>query len=250
MHWPIAAVQSIDCGDFNCEFKFTESVNADRFELLCKDGQRKPLSEYRQCNWGMVPSHAIVTSSARSKDEKEKYQAFLTRAVQLYSSQPITNYTSNDRRYDGFNRFDTKSEDKYYDQKSTQNQNYDPFGSNNQFGSNIGRGFNNFDLATNDNGFSTERSNLNENGTKLYEKFELFESERYGGRLNLMFQDAARNLVPIKENDQSFEKYLGPSLHEILEVRRCPVNRMTLCVTSDPEMEKCVKMRVSGSSLW
>lgn len=194
----------------------------------------------------MVPSHAVVTSSARSSEERKNYQLFLTRAVQLYSSKPVANYTGNDRRYDGVNRFDTKSEDKYYDQKSTQNQNQESFGYNNQFGSNIGRGFNNFDLATNDNGFTTERSTLDQNGTKLFEKFDLFESERYGGRLNLMFQDAARNLVAIKEEDQSFAGYLGPSLAQILEVRHCPVNRMTMCVTSDAELEKCVKMRVSA----
>lgn len=28
-------------------------------------------------------------------------------------------------------------------------------------------------------------------------------------------------------------------------IRECPVGRMTLCVTSDVEMEKCVKMKVS-----
>lgn len=224
-------------------------MNADRFELLCKDGQRKPLSEYRQCNWGIVPSHAIVTSSARSSEERKKYQLFLTKAVQMYSSKPIANFTHDDRRYDGVNRFDTRNEDKYYDSKSSQSQNnYDPYGGNNQF--NAGRGYN-FDLASSTigyngfNGFTTERSNTTLNGTQLYEKFDLFESERFGGRLNLMFQDAARNLVPIKEDDQSFAGYLGHSLAEILEVRHCPVNRMTLCVTSDPEMEKCVKMRVS-----
>lgn len=31
----------------------------------------------------------------------------------------------------------------------------------------------------------------------------------------------------------------------VLGVRYCPVTRMTLCVTSDPEMEKCVKMKVN-----
>lgn len=27
-------------------------------------------------------------------------------------------------------------------------------------------------------------------------------------------------------------------------IRDCPVKRATLCVTSDPEMDKCIKMRV------
>jgi len=31
----------------------------------------------------------------------------------------------------------------------------------------------------------------------------------------------------------------------VLGVRYCPATRMTLCVTSDPEMDKCVKMKVN-----
>lgn len=31
----------------------------------------------------------------------------------------------------------------------------------------------------------------------------------------------------------------------VLGVRYCPATRMTLCVTSDPEMEKCIKMKVN-----
>lgn len=219
----------------------TESVDIDRFELLCKDGQRRPISEYRQCNWGLVPSHALVTSSARSQEERKHYQQFITKAVNLYSTKPITNSTSNERSYDGFNRFDTKSDDKYYDQSYLQSQNInnnnDPFS---RYDTNRGLNF--------PGGYSTERnSDLTPNDTSdQYEKFDLFESARYGGRLNLLVQDSARNLVPIKENDQSFSGYLGQSLAQIFEVRQCPVNRMTLCVTSDPEHEKCVKMRVSS----
>lgn len=224
-------------------------MEADRFVLLCKDGQRRPLSEYRQCNWGLVPSHALVTSSARTSLERKRYQQFLTRAVQLYSSKPITNVTVNDRRYEGYNRFDTQSDDKYYDQKYLQEQNYQNQQNQggqyyNQYDRDQARGFS----SNLDSGFTTERSRFNgldENSTQPYEKFDIFESEHYGGRLNLMFQDAARNLVPIKEDDQSFGGYLGHALQEILEVRQCPVNRMTLCVTSDAEMDKCIKMRVN-----
>lgn len=28
-------------------------------------------------------------------------------------------------------------------------------------------------------------------------------------------------------------------------VRYCPIAKMTLCVTSDPEMDKCIKMKVT-----
>lgn len=230
------------------------SVNADRFELLCKDGVRRPLSEYRQCSWGLVPSHALVTSSARTTAERKHYQQFLTRAVQLYSSKPVQNITGagGDRRYEGFNRFDKSGDDKYYDQNYLREQNnqnaFNPYGqydnnanNNNQLGyrSNL------------DSGFSTERSRIDDNTTQSYEKFELFESERYGGRLNLMFQDAARGLLPIKEDEQSFGGYLGgAALQQILEVRQCPVGRMTLCVTSDAEMDKCIKMRVRLMNLF
>jgi hypothetical protein len=31
----------------------------------------------------------------------------------------------------------------------------------------------------------------------------------------------------------------------VLGVRYCPVAKMTLCVTSEPEMEKCSKMKVN-----
>lgn len=217
----------------------SESVDTDRFELLCKDGSRRPISEYRQCNWGLVPSHALVTSSARSQEERKHYQQFIAKAVNLYSNKPITTNLTSDRSYEGFNRFDTKNEDKYYDQSylQSQNANNDPY-------------FNRYDTGRQfgfPGTFTTERQGnqqLNETGD-LYEKFDLFESARYGGRLNLLVQDSARNLVPIKENDQSFTGYLGQSLAQIFEVRQCPVNRMTLCVTSDPEHEKCVKMRVS-----
>ncbi|XP_037045009.1 melanotransferrin [Bradysia coprophila] len=221
-----------------------KSVTADRFELLCIDGQRRPLSEYRQCNWGLVPSHALVTSSARTADERKRYQQFLIKAVNLYSSKSISNATNalNEKRYDGFNTFDRNSDDKYYDRTqfrdfanpSFDRDRIDHLNSNRYNG-----------LANVDSAFGPERNFTDGNDTQLYEKFELFESKRYGGRLNLMFQDAARNLVPIKEEDQSFGGYLGQSLGQILEVRQCPVGRMTLCVTSDPELEKCVKMRTA-----
>lgn len=47
------------------------------------------------------------------------------------------------------------------------------------------------------------------------------------------------------ESQQTFAEFLGPTLKFIIRIRDCPVGGMTLCVTSDAEMEKCVKMRVS-----
>lgn len=60
----------------------------------------------------------------------------------------------------------------------------------------------------------------------------------------LKLQDSARSLVLIPEDDQSFSKYLQSTTTYIYGIRDCPVPSMTLCVTSDPELEKCVKMKV------
>lgn len=62
---------------------------------------------------------------------------------------------------------------------------------------------------------------------------------------NLLFQDVTIDLQSLEEGSQTYTGYLKDSLNMILGVRDCPVNRMTLCVTSEPEMEKCVKMKVS-----
>jgi hypothetical protein len=67
------------------------------------------------------------------------------------------------------------------------------------------------------------------------------------------FQDAAKDLKSIDENKQTYSGYLGRALDSILAVRECPVRRMTLCVTSDPEMDKCIKMKacdIFAGSLW
>lgn len=53
------------------------------FELLCKDGSRRPVGEYHNCNWGKVTSDAIVSSSAKSSDVRKKYQAFLQVCILL-----------------------------------------------------------------------------------------------------------------------------------------------------------------------
>ncbi|XP_055603385.1 melanotransferrin [Uranotaenia lowii] len=207
-------------------------VTVEQFELLCKDGTRQPISEYRQCNWGQVQSHALVVSSARTTAERRRYKKFFTQAVNLYStkSKRQTNGTSTDERFrntgDRFNsntRYDNgRNEDRYY--------------AGNRF----------FTSTTTDRyGFNRDLNDIQNNDTQFYEQFDLFESRRYGKQLNLMFQDTARYLAPIEENNQNFQSYLGGALKQIYDVRACPVNRMMLCVTSEPEMEKCIKMRTA-----
>lgn len=134
----------------------------------------------------------------------------------------------------------------YKDNNNNNNRNqFDDFYNTN---SNYDRSNNNrYDDRSNSydrNEFSNNFTDHLENGT-VYEKFDIFESNRYGGRLNLLFQDNTRHLTPIKEEDQNYGSYLGESLDIILGVRQCPVGRMALCVTSDAELDKCVKMRTA-----
>lgn len=214
------------------ESGLVHGVTADQFELLCKDGSRQPVSEYRQCHWGLAQSHAMVVSSARSTAERRRYKKFFTQVVNLYSSKTKRS-----------NSTLSSLDDRY------RNQN-DRYNSNNRY--DAGRAddrFNRFTTTTTERysygGFNDERSFNEQNETQFYEKFDLFESRRYGKQLNLMFQDTARYLAPIEENNQNFQNYLGSGLDYIYGVRSCPVSRMTLCVTSEAEMEKCIKMRTA-----
>jgi hypothetical protein len=197
--------------------KLYKSVSEDQFELLCKNGERRPVSEYMNCNWGAVPSNALVTSSARSIEERKRYQRFLQLAAKQFSHKKSFNSTLSNNNNDRFNnnRFEDRNRNRNFN-----NRNNDPFG------------------------FSSTTDNpINE--TALYENFELFDSSRYGNRLNLMFQDASFSLQSIEEPKQTFKAFLGEHEKIIYDIRQCPVNRMTLCVTSDAEYEKCVKMRTA-----
>merc|ERR1711935_15860 len=85
-------------------------------------------------------------------------------------------------------------------------------------------------------------------------KFLLFESApRYGLLRNLLFDDSTRRFGTLKPDDMSYKSFLnrvyGDStltpFEAINGVRKCPVGLMNLCVTSEPEMKKCVRMRTA-----
>lgn len=229
-------------------------ITADQFELLCKDGSRQPVSEYRQCNWGAVPSHAIVISSAKPSHERHRYERFLTRASELYSHQKSMLKSEEEER--GLSRSQPQFGQPVFD-------NNDPYGSS--WNDPWGRAISSSSTTTTTTSTARPRWAARQfdrygneivgedehvlNGTEPvgqpYEKFELFESSRYGTRTNLMFQDSSRSFAPIPEENQNFKGYLGDNLNIIYGVRDCPVKSMTLCVTSDAEMEKCVKMKTA-----
>lgn len=49
----------------------------DDLELLCVDGSRRPINEFKNCNWGPVPTDAIMTTSAKSSTTRISYQKWL-----------------------------------------------------------------------------------------------------------------------------------------------------------------------------
>lgn len=151
-----------------------------------------PVSEYRECYWGIVPSDALVISSAKSSDDRRRLQEFLMKAIEFYSFKTKTNSTTDiNSNNNPNNRFDSG---RAYDSRSG--------------------GLNRFSTSTDRNMYNTyntydKKEENTYNSTQLYEKFDIFESARYNGKPNLMFEDSTYNLVAIKEDDQSFKNYLG-----------------------------------------
>ncbi|KAK7015526.1 Ferric iron binding [Halocaridina rubra] len=63
----------------------------EELELLCEDGTHRPLTEYEQCNWGSIPSNAIVTTSAKSLEQRRNIQDFLKELVNMYGKKAEDN---------------------------------------------------------------------------------------------------------------------------------------------------------------
>nr|XP_023018273.1 melanotransferrin-like [Leptinotarsa decemlineata] len=276
------------------------SLTVDNFELFCKDGSRRPINEYLACNWGKVPSDAIVTSSAVSFEERVKIQKFLVKYAEKYAKFNSTytsqnNFGNNQSPYDPNRRpeleydqfgnrlnrykrqnFGNANAQDPYGNPYYNNQNYNPYGRNDlttegnnqnldpfardpyninrdQYGVNIDPYETDIRYNTNSNRFQGSQDdydinrNVERNHTNgTYKPFSLFESvPKYGIHGNLLFQDATRGFSPVQENLQTYSNFLGESLDTIMGVRDCPVNRMVLCVTSDAEKNKCVKMRTA-----
>ncbi|XP_059805753.1 serotransferrin-1-like isoform X3 [Hypanus sabinus] len=91
-------------GAFNClkegagEVAFVKHTTVpanlkNDYRLLCKDGTRKSIDEYKKCNWARVPAHAVVVRS-RSTDniKNEKIWDFLSRAQAKYGQNSTADF--------------------------------------------------------------------------------------------------------------------------------------------------------------
>ncbi|XP_072934834.1 transferrin 2 [Epargyreus clarus] len=221
--------------------KILGGVTEDNFELICRDGSRMPVTQWEQCNWGRVPADAIVTSSAATQLQRTKYQNLVMKAVELYGdpnpSNRISNRTIGYQARDGYgNLFTTSTTEASRFQ-------YDAFRQN-QF--NYNREREETDL--NRDSMPTFKPRLDALGQPIELPFHLFRSN---GTTDLLLQDATINFTILSEERQAAKhilnnKFVGDQAEQAVRgVRDCPVKRAVLCVTSDPEMDKCVKMRVA-----
>jgi len=48
-----------------------------QYELLCPDGSREHVNAWRSCHWETIPSHVVVTSSAKNSRTRRQFQRFL-----------------------------------------------------------------------------------------------------------------------------------------------------------------------------
>ncbi|XP_071607746.1 ovotransferrin-like [Heliangelus exortis] len=67
------------------EEEWAKNLKMDEFELLCTDGRRANIMEYRTCNLARVPTHAVVTRSEKAK----KVQEVMERQEKLFGTKGI-----------------------------------------------------------------------------------------------------------------------------------------------------------------
>lgn len=187
----------------------------DDYELLCpqKDDYsgiailtRQPVSAYRDCSWGIAPGSALVVSSAMDMEERLAIQIFMENIIEKFGGLPPIPPS------------------------------YGPIEGQDP---------------------SFPNYNLNEVEYEDSEdkplEFKLFDSQRYGLLQNLLFDDSTVRFGTIQPDDMSYKAFLGKvygnsdqtPFEAISGIRKCPVGIMTLCVTSEAEMIKCVRMRTA-----
>ena len=186
-------------------------INKFDFELLCPNGGRRNIDAYQECNWGYVPSHAVVISSATLPEDRMKIQKFLFESINRFGSQMKRNDFS-------LNRF---------------NQSY-PMATNVTI-----------------NRYNSLQSNTNiYDKTLTAEQFSLFGDSFKYGAMNLLFADETTSLGSVEISQQTFAGYLRSyelparirfdyrqNVSNILDyfdkLRHCPVPNARFCLVSE-----------------
>ncbi|CAH1784042.1 unnamed protein product [Owenia fusiformis] len=66
--------------------EWARNRRSDDYELMCKDGKRKAIDDWADCNLGEVPSNAVVTAHFKTTKEKKIYWNLLNYAQQFFAS--------------------------------------------------------------------------------------------------------------------------------------------------------------------
>lgn len=216
--------------------KILGGITEEQFELICRDGSRAPVTHWENCNWGKVPADAIVTSSAVTLAQRKRYQNLLQKLVQLYGEPNPYNNKSN--RTSGYQ----SNPYGILGTSSTESPWQDPFN----------RDRNRFNNPTNEDEnermstLSPFQTRVDASGQPIELPFQLFRSNE---TTDLLLQDATINFLLLKEEDQVAKyilnnKYVGEQAEKaVIGISDCPIKRAVLCVTSDQERDKCIKMR-------
>jgi len=182
---------------FISSFLLLASVKKEQFELLCKDGTRRSVDEYKICNWGTVPSHAIVTSSATNFEIRRMYQRFLEKAVRILhrNKNDTSSFNRLDNDQGGFeNRAGYKFGENDFNRGGYNNPNeystdtWDRNGYDRRYGGSD-NGLNSWDKPiVNDTYDYYNRDHTEPTNVHPIEVFDLYESApRYGMQHNLIF---------------------------------------------------------------
>ncbi|KAJ8034044.1 Melanotransferrin [Holothuria leucospilota] len=70
--------------DGNNQDPWAVNLSSHDFEILCRDGSRRPITEHENCRIATSPSHAVVTAGDKSKNDIHNYVQLLLKAVVLF----------------------------------------------------------------------------------------------------------------------------------------------------------------------
>ena len=80
--------KSINLNDFEllCPNVYGSPYNTPGFNVSIYPYPTAPISDYAQCNWGVVPGRAVLTSSRKALAQRRDYREFLSLSASLFTS--------------------------------------------------------------------------------------------------------------------------------------------------------------------